>query len=83
MPYNLVFDFKQVVADFVGAVNEDWFCNLAEGSPVGIRDTLASFASLPQTISALAFWLVKLDALIALCVEGSEKQLEATRRGKC
>uniref|UniRef100_A0A0A0K3U2 DDT domain-containing protein n=1 Tax=Cucumis sativus TaxID=3659 RepID=A0A0A0K3U2_CUCSA len=55
-------ELMQVVADFVGAINEDWFCNLPEDSSVCILDTLASFASLPQTTSALAFWLVKLDA---------------------
>lgn len=53
-----------MVADFVGAMNEDWFYNFPEGSSVDFRDTLASFASLPQTTSALAFWLVKLDAFL-------------------
>ncbi|KAL0560568.1 hypothetical protein IC582_000977 [Cucumis melo] len=57
-------ELMQVVADFVGAINEDWFCNLPEDPSVRILDTLASFASLPQTTSALAFWLVKLDAFL-------------------
>ncbi|XP_022976954.1 homeobox-DDT domain protein RLT3 [Cucurbita maxima] len=57
-------ELLQVVADFVGAINEDWFYNFPEGSSVDFRDTLASFTSLPQTTSALAFWLVKLDAFL-------------------
>lgn len=64
-------ELMQVVADFVGAINEDWFYNVAEGSSVGILDTLASFASLPQTTSALAFWLVKLDAFLNSFMCGS------------
>jgi hypothetical protein len=30
-----------------------------------VEETIASFASMPHTSSALALWLVKLDAIIA------------------
>ncbi|XP_054786871.1 homeobox-DDT domain protein RLT3 isoform X2 [Prosopis cineraria] len=54
----------QVVADFVGAINEDWL--FQSSFPDGVVDKLiASFASMHHTSSALALWLVKLDAIIA------------------
>ncbi|KAK4283937.1 hypothetical protein QN277_000835 [Acacia crassicarpa] len=54
----------QVVADFVGAMNEDWLfqCSFPESV---VDKIIASFAFMPHTSSALALWLVKLDAIIA------------------
>ncbi|XP_028770247.1 homeobox-DDT domain protein RLT3 isoform X2 [Neltuma alba] len=54
----------QVVADFVGAINEEWLfqCSFPDGL---VDKIIASFALMPHTSSALALWLVKLDAIIA------------------
>ncbi|KAJ4849849.1 hypothetical protein Tsubulata_040811 [Turnera subulata] len=59
-------ELLQVVADFVAAINEDWLCqcNLARGSSF-MDEIVAVFPSMPQTSSALALWLVKLDDLIS------------------
>ncbi|XP_010312495.1 homeobox-DDT domain protein RLT3 [Solanum lycopersicum] len=60
-------EILQVLADFVTAINEDWLCE--SGHTLGLNydpeDIIASFSSMPRTSSAVAFWLVKLDALIA------------------
>lgn len=58
-------ELLQVVADFVGAFNEDWLwqCNDDEGFG-GMEEIIKSFQTMPQTSSAVAFWLVKLDDLI-------------------
>ncbi|KAI4346516.1 hypothetical protein L6164_007406 [Bauhinia variegata] len=57
-------ELLQVLADFVGAINEDWLFqrNFLEGV---VEEIIASFASMPHTSSALGLWLVKLDAIIA------------------
>jgi hypothetical protein len=57
-------ELLQVLADFVGAINECWLfqCKFPDGV---VEETIASFASMPHTSSALALWLVKLDAIIA------------------
>lgn len=59
----------QVVSDFVAAINEDWLCqcNLARGSSF-MDEIVAFFPTMPQTSSALALWLVKLDDLISPCL---------------
>ncbi|CAJ2636583.1 unnamed protein product [Trifolium pratense] len=56
-------ELLQVLADFVGAINEGWLfqCKFPDGV---VEETIASFASMPHTSSALALWLVKLDAII-------------------
>ncbi|XP_057471021.1 homeobox-DDT domain protein RLT3-like isoform X2 [Actinidia eriantha] len=60
-------EFLQVLADFVDAINEERLCqqifNL--GSNSVLEEIIASFTTMPQTLSAVALWLVKLDALIA------------------
>ncbi|XAR53571.1 hypothetical protein NMG60_11022181 [Bertholletia excelsa] len=59
-------EFLQVLADFVDAINGDWCqCNSGLGSNSSLEDIVASFATMPQTLSAIALWLIKLDALIA------------------
>ncbi|XP_015868893.1 homeobox-DDT domain protein RLT3 [Ziziphus jujuba] len=57
----------QVLADFVGAINEDWLCqcNVVQDSYILAEEIMACFTSIPHTTSAVALWLVKLDALIA------------------
>ncbi|GMY13850.1 homeobox-DDT domain protein RLT3 isoform X2 [Fagus crenata] len=64
-------ELLQVFADFVGAINEDWLneCNVQQVSYNLVEKTIASFASMPQTSSVVALWLVKLDALIAPYLE--------------
>ncbi|KAJ1379507.1 hypothetical protein SESBI_46832, partial [Sesbania bispinosa] len=57
-------ELLQVLADFVGAINEDWLfqCKFPDGV---VEEIIASFASMPHTSSALALWLVKLDVIIS------------------
>ncbi|XP_042497551.1 homeobox-DDT domain protein RLT3 [Macadamia integrifolia] len=60
-------EFLQVLTDFVGAINEDWLnkCCFGLGSNTALDEVIVFFPTMPQTTSALALWLVKLDALIA------------------
>lgn len=73
----LIFYVLQVLADFIGAINEDWFCqcNVVEDSYNFAKEITASFTSIPHTTSAVALWLVKLDTLMA-------PYLERPRSGK-
>lgn len=59
-------ELSQVLGDFIGAINEDWLCecNTLPQSYNG-EEIISCFTSLPQTTSAVALWLVKLDAFIA------------------
>lgn len=74
----------QVIGDFVSAINEDCFyqCDDSVESNCVMEDILSSFPTMPQTSSAVAFWLVKLDELIAPHVERvkSQNKLEVIRR---
>ncbi|XP_011008202.1 PREDICTED: uncharacterized protein LOC105117236 isoform X1 [Populus euphratica] len=64
-------ELLQVVADFVAAINEDWLCqcNLAQGSSTYMEEIITCFPTMPQTSSALALWLMKLDELISPYLE--------------
>ncbi|OIT31641.1 PREDICTED: homeobox-DDT domain protein RLT3 [Nicotiana attenuata] len=66
-------DILQVLADFVTAINEDWLCESSHtlGSNYDPEEIIASFSSMPQTSSAVAFWLVKLDALVGTHLESA------------
>ncbi|KAJ8434366.1 hypothetical protein Cgig2_031612 [Carnegiea gigantea] len=71
-------DLSQVLADFVGAFNIDWLsqCNIAIENDSVFKDIVSCFRSMPQTSSAIALWLVKLDSLLAArLIEGSEVRL--------
>lgn len=59
-------EFLQVLADFVGAINEDW-CQSDDdqGFNSVLGEIISSFKTMSQTSSAVAVWLVKMDALIA------------------
>ncbi|KAL5554766.1 hypothetical protein UlMin_042167 [Ulmus minor] len=64
----------QVLADFIGAINKDWLCQcdvMQSSYNVG-EEIIACFMSLPQTTSAVALWLVKLDALVAPYLERAD-----------
>nr|CAD1836468.1 unnamed protein product [Ananas comosus var. bracteatus] len=59
-------ELLQVLTDFVGAINEDWLYECAStGSNSSVDDIIINFQTMPQTISAVALWIVKLDTLIA------------------
>lgn len=64
-------ELLQVVADFVAAINEDWLCqcNLAQGSSTYMEEIITCYPTKPQTSSALALWLMKLDELISPYLE--------------
>jgi hypothetical protein len=64
----------QVLVDFVGAMDEDWlykssssvsFCSYLD-------DIVIYFQTMPQTTSAVALWVVKLDALITPYLERAD-----------
>ncbi|XVE72619.1 hypothetical protein DITRI_Ditri11bG0052600 [Diplodiscus trichospermus] len=73
-------ELLQVVAGFVAAINENWLnrCHIEKGGCTAIEEIIAFFPTMPQTSSALALWLVKLDEFIAPYLKKvhSEKELE-------
>ncbi|KAL0401362.1 UNVERIFIED_CONTAM: Homeobox-DDT domain protein RLT3 [Sesamum latifolium] len=71
-------EFLQVLADLVTAIDEDWFYrnNIAD-SYCGLEEIISNFKTMPQTYSAVALWLVKLDSLIASRVESRYSQPES------
>ncbi|RVW34765.1 Homeobox-DDT domain protein RLT3 [Vitis vinifera] len=73
-------ELLQVLADFVGAIKEDWLCqsDVVLGSNNLLEEIVVSFSTMPQTSSAVALWLVKLDALIAPHLE--RVQLHSKKR---
>lgn len=63
---NISFPDVQVLADFVNAINEDWFYqNIVSDSYCSSDEIISNFSAMPQTYSAIALWLVKLDLLVA------------------
>ncbi|KAK4480454.1 hypothetical protein RD792_013527 [Penstemon davidsonii] len=51
-------EFLQVLADFVTAINEDWFYqNNISGSSCVADELFSNFSTMPQTYSAVALWL--------------------------
>lgn len=63
----------QVLGDFVGAINKGWLYG-SDGDNV-----ITSFGCMPQTSSAVALWLVKLDLLIAPHLQNVEAEKTTTR----
>ncbi|XP_021733991.1 homeobox-DDT domain protein RLT3-like isoform X1 [Chenopodium quinoa] len=61
-------ELLQVLGDFVGSLNVDWVlqCNAIHKCESTVEDFVTHFQNMPQTSSAVALWLVKLDAFIAL-----------------
>ncbi|XP_031109454.1 homeobox-DDT domain protein RLT3-like isoform X2 [Ipomoea triloba] len=77
----------QVLADFVSAINEDWVYQIIhDGSNCVLEEFLTSFPTMPQTVSAVALWLVKLDTLVApymaSAASRNKMQLNAKSKGK-
>ncbi|KAL2342623.1 hypothetical protein Fmac_003908 [Flemingia macrophylla] len=72
-------ELLQVLADFVGAINKDWLfeCKFPDGV---VEEIISSFASMPHTSSALALWLVKLDAIIAPYLDRVHPQKKAANQ---
>ncbi|KAK9733056.1 hypothetical protein RND81_04G040800 [Saponaria officinalis] len=60
-------ELLQVLADFVGAISVEWLsrCYVALDCDSFGEDIVSSFQNMPRTLSSVAFWLVKLDTLIA------------------
>ncbi|KAL2557928.1 Homeodomain-like transcriptional regulator [Forsythia ovata] len=69
-------EFLQVLVDFISAINEDWFYQFKDDlrSNYLPDELFASFPSMPQTSSAVALWLVKLDLLVAPYIERVQSQ---------
>ncbi|CAL9042752.1 unnamed protein product [Musa banksii] len=59
-------ELLQVLTDLVGALNEEWLYDCTTlGSDIVADDVILQFQTMPQTTSAVALWMVKLDSLIA------------------
>ncbi|KAF7028296.1 hypothetical protein CFC21_040241 [Triticum aestivum] len=60
-------ELLQVLVDFVGAFDEDWLYQSSSAVSFSsyLDDITVYFQTMPQTTSAVALWVVKLDALIA------------------
>uniref|UniRef100_K4A525 Homeobox domain-containing protein n=1 Tax=Setaria italica TaxID=4555 RepID=K4A525_SETIT len=60
-------ELLQVLVDFVGAMDEDWLYKSSSSVSFSsyLDDIIVYFQTMPQTTSAVALWVVKLDALIA------------------
>jgi hypothetical protein len=60
-------ELLQVLVDFVGAMDEDWLYKSSASVSFSsyLDDIIVYFQTMPQTTSAVALWVVKLDALIA------------------
>ncbi|KAK9125685.1 hypothetical protein Scep_014531 [Stephania cephalantha] len=60
-------ELLQILANFVGAINENWLyeCSTDVGLHTALNEIVVFFPTMPQTTSAVALWLVKLDSLIA------------------
>jgi len=57
----------QVLVDFVGAMDVDWLYKSSSSARFRtyLDDIIVYFQTMPQTTSAVALWVVQLDALIA------------------
>jgi len=64
----------QVLVDFVGAMDEDWLYKSSASVSFSsyLDDIIVYFQTMPQTTSAVALWVVKLDALIAPYVDKAD-----------
>ncbi|CAM0885706.1 unnamed protein product [Alopecurus aequalis] len=60
-------ELLQVLVDFVGAIDEDWLYRSSSSVSFSsyLDDITVYFQTMPQTTSAVALWVVKLDALVA------------------
>lgn len=75
----------QVVSDFVAAINEDLLnqCHIEQGGCTFIEEIIAFFPTMPQTSSALALWLVKLDEFIAPFLKKVHSEREVENGSRC
>lgn len=57
----------QVLVDFVGAMDDDWLHKSSSSARLStsLDNIIVYFQTMPQTTSAVALWVVQLDALIA------------------
>jgi hypothetical protein len=57
----------QVLVDFVGAMDVDWLYKSSSSTRFRtyLDDIIVYFQTMPQTTSAVALWVVQLDALVA------------------
>ncbi|KAF9618410.1 hypothetical protein IFM89_001133 [Coptis chinensis] len=69
-------ELLQVLTDFVGAINEDWLCrcNTGFGCDTTVDEIIQFFPTIPQTSSAVALWLVKLDDSVAPFLKRSHSE---------
>ncbi|XP_052193159.1 homeobox-DDT domain protein RLT3 isoform X2 [Diospyros lotus] len=66
-------ELLQVLADLVDAMNKECFpqCNFDMGSNSVLEEIIASFTTMPRTLSAIALWLTQLDTLVVFHLKGS------------
>ncbi|KAG0547113.1 hypothetical protein BDA96_01G051000 [Sorghum bicolor] len=60
-------ELLQVLVDFVGAMDVDWLYKSSSSTRFRtyLDDIIVYFQTMPQTTSAVALWVVQLDALVA------------------
>ncbi|KAG0453740.1 hypothetical protein HPP92_025044 [Vanilla planifolia] len=70
-------ELLQVLADLVTAMNEEWLYEnvLPLHSAMPLDEVMAYFQTMPQTTSAVALWIVKLDRLIAPYLEKVQSKI--------
>ncbi|XP_010557732.1 PREDICTED: homeobox-DDT domain protein RLT3 isoform X2 [Tarenaya hassleriana] len=80
-----VSELLQVTANFVGAINGDWLWQSDDdghSNSVMMEEIITCFPSIPQTSSAAALWLVRLDSLIAPLMEKAQSERNQEKRTK-
>ncbi|KAJ0961478.1 hypothetical protein J5N97_001982 [Dioscorea zingiberensis] len=68
-------ELLQVLTDFVRAINEEWLqeCTVPDSS-TAIDEIIVYFQTMPQTTSAVALWMFKLDSLIGPHLESLHQE---------
>ncbi|KAF0908070.1 hypothetical protein E2562_022918 [Oryza meyeriana var. granulata] len=74
-------ELLQVLIDFVGAMDEDWLYKSSSSVSFSsyLDDIVIYFQTMPQTTSAVALWVVKLDSLITPYLERADSVQTRTR----
>ncbi|KAF8683513.1 hypothetical protein HU200_044426 [Digitaria exilis] len=77
-------ELLQVLVDFVGAMDEDWLYKSSASVSFSsyLDDIIVYFQTMPQTTSAVALWVVKLDALITPYLDKADTSKALASKGQ-
>lgn len=75
----------QVLVDFVGAMDDDWLYKSSSSARFRtyLDDIIVYFQTMPQTTSAVALWVVQLDALISPYLDKAHDKYVIFSRSQC